>query len=60
MADYIFKMKQKKCSTLKTRATNIKEAKDKITKRMFKSFNGLCEDDFILELDRVDFKSNKR
>jgi len=58
MPNYIFKLKQKNPTTLKARADNIKEAKDKIVNRCFKSFNGLSEEDFSLELDRV--LKNKR
>jgi len=53
MPDYIFKLKQKNPTTLKARGNNIKEAKDNIVNRCFKSFNGLNEEDFSLELDHV-------
>lgn len=53
MPDYIFNLKQKNKTKLKTKASNIKEAKQNIVKRCFDSFNGLNADDFSLELDRV-------
>ena len=53
MPNYIFKLKQKNPTTLKAKGSNIKEAKQTIVKRCFQSFNGLCADDFSLELDRV-------
>tara|TARA_R110002020_G_scaffold181450_6_gene376449 strand:+ start:2130 stop:2321 length:192 start_codon:yes stop_codon:yes gene_type:complete len=53
MSEYIFSVKQKNKTKLKTKASNIKVAKENIVKRCFLSVNGLNADDFSIELDHV-------